>query len=365
MKKLLCLILSLNIANSFACTEVQIVAKDGSVVIGRSFDFEIPSVPRIMLVPRGHERSTTAPDGTIGKKWKNKYSYLKVALFNDEDMVPAIINEKGLSMELLWLRDDTTWPVPKTAEEKKNAMEVLDYFDYINGNCASVAEVKQQLAKLTIWAKKLKIFGDAQAPAHFAFHDKTGANIVVEFINGQMKIYDNRHVGVLANSPNYEWQVTNLRNYISTRNIDSIDKQMAADIGEPNLKPLVGSSYVGKPGGFDSASRFVSAFLLKELSEKPANSDGALALADQIINNVSKPKGSILIPMKDGKFEEEYTQWRTLLDLTNMNLYIHETNKVNYVKIDLNKLFTKNDTPKIAKVSDLMVAPNDVTDMMK
>lgn len=58
--------------------------------------------------------------------------------------------------------------------------------------------------------------GEGVPPLHYAITDKTGAGIVVEYTNnGTLNIYDNQ-VGVLTNSPPYDWQLTNLGQYAPT-----------------------------------------------------------------------------------------------------------------------------------------------------
>lgn len=44
---------------------------------------------------------------------------------------------------------------------------------------------------------------------HVALHDAAGKNLVIEFIEGEVKIYDNP-LGVLTNRPDFTWQINNL-----------------------------------------------------------------------------------------------------------------------------------------------------------
>ena len=67
--------------------------------------------------------------------------------------------------------------------------------------------------RLYVTSATLPGFGNTVLPAHAAIYDSTGKGIVVEFVGGKMYVYDN--IGVMTNSPTYNWQVTNLRNYLN------------------------------------------------------------------------------------------------------------------------------------------------------
>ena len=51
------------------------------------------------------------------------------------------------------------------------------------------------------------------SPLHWMIADRSGA-IVVEAMKDGVKIYDNP-AGVLTNEPPFDWQMTNLRNYLT------------------------------------------------------------------------------------------------------------------------------------------------------
>src|SRR5207253_2745031 len=61
--------------------------------------------------------------------------------------------------------------------------------------------------------------GNAILSAHASIHDASGKGIVVEFYNDKINVYDS--IGVMTNSPKYDWQVTNLRNYINLSPYDA------------------------------------------------------------------------------------------------------------------------------------------------
>ena len=42
----------------------------------------------------------------------------------------------------------------------------------------------------------------------------SGKSIVIEYVGGKLNVYDNP-LGVITNSPAFDWHMTNLRNYIN------------------------------------------------------------------------------------------------------------------------------------------------------
>ena len=48
---------------------------------------------------------------------------------------------------------------------------------------------------------------------HYAVHDAQGRSAVIEYVGGHLHIYDNP-LGVVTNSPSFDWHQTNLRNFI-------------------------------------------------------------------------------------------------------------------------------------------------------
>jgi choloylglycine hydrolase len=51
-------------------------------------------------------------------------------------------------------------------------------------------------------------------PPHYVVHDESGKSIVIEYVEGKLHVYDNV-IGVITNSPAFDWHITNLRNYLN------------------------------------------------------------------------------------------------------------------------------------------------------
>src|ERR1700756_2212259 len=57
-----------------ACTGIELIAVDGSVVHARTLEFGIDLKSNVIMVPRGYARTGTTPDGKPGKTWTSKYA---------------------------------------------------------------------------------------------------------------------------------------------------------------------------------------------------------------------------------------------------------------------------------------------------
>ena len=58
--------------------------------------------------------------------------------------------------------------------------------------------------------KNLVPLADYAFTEHLTIHDASGGDLVVEFIDGETVFHDNK-IGVLTNSPTYDWHTTNLQ----------------------------------------------------------------------------------------------------------------------------------------------------------
>ena len=95
----------------------------------------------------------------------------------------------------------------------------------------------------------------AVAGAHFFLQDRSGKSLVVEPVDGTLKVHD-APLGVMTNAPTYDWHMTNLVNYInlSVKDVDS------AKVGDVTLSAFgSGAGLLGLPGDFTPPSRFVRA----------------------------------------------------------------------------------------------------------
>ena len=93
----------------------------------------------------------------------------------------------------------------------------------------------------------------ASSTVHWRIGEAPGRQDVLEFENGKPCFYENQ-VGVLTNSPDFKWQVTNLNNYVNL----FPGNAPVQKIGNVTIFPFgAGSGFLGIPGDITPPSRFV------------------------------------------------------------------------------------------------------------
>lgn len=358
MKKLYISILLLLgwMSAGWACTDFKVTAKDGTVMITRSMEFALDMKSNVRTSNRGRSFTTTAPDGKPGMHWKAKYGYVFLDGM-DVDMAVDGMNEKGLSFEALYLPELAQY---QTVPSGKDA-EALPYFnfgDWVLSNFDSVDQVRQALSTVFVFSQKLPVLGDMVFPLHFSIYDATGKGIVVEYIGGKLTIHDN--MGVMTNSPTYDWHVTNLANYL---HLSPVSPSPVVANGVTYIANGQGFGMLGLPGDISPPSRFVKIATLLHVAIPQQDARSALNLAEHVINNVDIPLGLAREP-SNGNATNETTQWVVFKDLTNKNLYLRTYGNLTLRRISLNQLdFSEKATRlKMPIASDAFI--QDVTDQL-
>ncbi len=325
-----------------ACTEILIKAKDSSVITVRSMEFGTELNSEVNIQPRGEAFTSITSDSTPGLQWTNKYGYVYMSTMGYPLAIDGL-NEAGLSFGGLYLPGYTVYQdVPKGEEAK--ALWNLDFGLWVLGNFSTVEEVKT--AVQSIYVCTLPTF-PIPSPLHFNITDATGKSIIVEYTADGLKVYDNT-VGVLTNSPPYDWHMANITNYLnlSPNNPDSIS------INGESFSPVgQGAGLVGIPGDWTPPSRFIKALFMSHTATIPNNSVEAVNLALHFINVVDIPIGVSGI-VSDGKVEYDYTQWVAIRDLTNRKYMFRTYDNLQVRSVDLNKLdFNKGAKKVVIKIT--------------
>ncbi len=240
--------------NVKACTGIQLQTEDGTFVSGRTLEFGISFDIDIIVVPRNYEfvGHTTLGDG---KKWKTKYASVGTIIADNEVILDGI-NEKGLSAGSFYFPGFAKYSVT-TSENQAISMSSSDITQWIVSQFATVDEVRAAIEndEVTISQVLTPGFPPEVQPFHFIVYDKRGKSLVVEPLNGKLVLYNNP-TGAMANSPTFDWHMTNLRNYVA---LNPNNVPPVSIFGE-TFKPLgQGSGMHGLPSDFTPPSRFIRA----------------------------------------------------------------------------------------------------------
>ena len=334
---------------SVACTAVDIVAADKSVIAGRTMEWAFDMQWTLVSQPKGTEIVMSAPKalGLPNITVQSKYPVVGVSA----GVIPggALLegqNAEGLGMSGNFLPGFTEYQTV-TAEDK-NYVSVLSFGSWALGNHASVAELRAALPTIKVWADDSLPSGPTPPTIHMIFTDRSGDGMVVEYVNGQLQMHDNV-AHVLTNAPTYDWHLLNTRNYLNLSTVGVSSRQ----IGTTNVTALgQGGGMVGLPGDYTPPSRFIRAAVLRHTVTEPANASEAIQAVGHILNTVDIPIG--VAQSKEGdQVVSDYTQWVAIKDLTNNKLMIADyAHRTTFVTLDLATIFAQ-DKPSSILVNDL------------
>ncbi|MBZ9937130.1 choloylglycine hydrolase family protein [Mesorhizobium sp. BR1-1-16] len=322
---------------ALACTAVDITAADKSVVSGRTMEWAFDMKWTLESVPKGTTFTLPAPKGMAEKTVTTTYALAGISA----NIIPggAILegqNEAGLGMSGNFLPGFTTYQEVTPADQ--NYVEILSFGKWALGSFKDVASVKAALEKTKVWTDPALPTGPTPPYIHFIFTDRSGAGIVVEYVDGEVQIHDNA-AHVLTNAPTYDWHLTNLRNYVNLSSVGVSNRQF----GTANVTAIgQGGGTTGLPGDFTPPSRFVRAAFMRHSVPEPKDAGEAVQTITHVLNTVDIPIG--VAESKDGdQVVSDYTQWVSIKDLTNNKLTISDyAHRTSYLTIDLAPIFASS-----------------------
>jgi choloylglycine hydrolase len=327
-----------------ACTGIRLIAEDGTVVYARTMEFANDIHSDVMMIPRGYTRTGTTPDGREGLKWKARYASVGAngvglpVLFDG-------LNEKGLAAGMFYFPTSAGY-MPYTAADAGKTIAQWEVGSWILENFASVEEVKANIGNIVVPAVVFSGWGFAPE-AHYIVHDASGKSIVIEYVGGKLNVHDNP-LGVLTNSPTFDWHMTNLRNYLNF----SMSNAPPVQLGSIKLLPTgQGSGMLGLPGDFTPPSRFVRAVAFSQSVFKPKTGDDAVLEAFHVLNQFDIPKGAAREHEKDehGNILADYTIWTSANDLKAKRFYFRTYQNSQIRMVGLMKM--NLDAKDITKIS--------------
>ena len=166
---------------------------------------------------------------------------------------------------------------------------------------------------------------------------------MVESTKQGLNIYENP-IGVLTNSPTFNWHLTNLNEYMKVtpnqpENINWVNKE---------LKPLgVGAGTNGLPGGFGGVDRFVRIAYLKSRYKEADDLNTGISQFFHMLNNVAMPRGAVITNGSD-----DITIYTSCMCLENGTYYYSTYDNVAISAIDMNKENLDGKAIKTFKYSD-------------
>lgn len=317
------------------CTRTLWNTNKLAVIVGRSMDWPESTEPRLAIYPRGIKRDggKIGPEVVVKEnplQWTSKYGSVATTAY-DVGTVDGL-NEKGLGVNLLYLTETDYGP----RDNRKAGVQVLLWGQYFLDNAADVAEALELMK--TIQPVMVEYKGYTSS-VHLTLEDASGDSAIIEYVDGNPKIYHSRQYRVMTNDPTYDQQLSHLETF---------------DFSNATREtPL--------PGNVDPVSRFVRANYFLQTLREPKNAREAVAAIISIARNASVPFNA---PYKTpGTIYN--TEYRTVLDLTNKRYFFELTTSPNVVWLDLKDFDLSSGSPVLAVDPDDISLCGDIADHFK
>ena len=359
---LLLLILSLVIAVPFAhaCTALMITDTKGNAYSAKTMEYAVPMPFAMSYVPAGTKVVSVAPGNKPGLSFETKYPVLgvgaNVGVGSGLNMLAEAANDQGLSVSSNEMPGSQS-PTGAGSDAAK-AVASTDLALYLLGNFKSVAEVKAALVdgSVSVWLPEIPLMGNLVAPLHYILFDKTGAGIVIEYLDGKQNIHDNP-VGVVTNAPDFPWHLKNLNNYAQLTNVDKNTGQFGQlKVGAPDS----GNALDNLPSSQISAGRFVKAAYYTQFVRKADSPEDAVITLGHIMNNFDRPydlsidKGYSAEGGKPGSTTSEVTLFTWMNDKSRNLYFLRTIDALNFAQFEIDKLspIKKVVTVPLDKIND-------------
>lgn len=307
-----------------ACTGISLQAQDHSQIVARSIEWGASELStQIILVPPKEHVQTRVAEGKA-MDYTTRFGYVGFSI-EDKSFVVEGLNEKGLSAGLFFFPKYGRYP---TYDPEKSAKTIGDmYFvGWLLGSFDSVKAVREGLKDIRLAA----VMAEA-GTVHFRVADRSGEQIVIEVVDGQMQIFNNP-LGVLTNSPGFQWHLTNLNNYMNWQTGALKDRPFGA-IALSQFG--MGAGLHGLPGDISGPSRFVRAAVMQTTAPALATAQEAVLYSFKILNAFEIPIGLEMNPGEEKSPILSATQWSSATDMTNGKLYYRSQHNARIRQIDL------------------------------
>jgi penicillin V acylase-like amidase (Ntn superfamily) len=287
------------------CSVIKWSDNNTAVVVARNMDWLEDMKSNLWLFPRGINR-----DGLGGKNsltWTSKYGSVIMSAY---DLASTDgMNEKSLACHLLWLAESDYGK----RDERIPGLSISLWLQFFLDNFATVKEAVAYVGKHPFQILPCVVGTTGKvSEVHMMIEDFSGDAAIFEYTDGgRSKIYHSKQYNVMTNSPPFNEQLENL-------------KEFQGFGGDKKL-----------PGSTEAADRFVrAAYYQKSLPKAINTARKAVAGVISVARTVSQPFGTA-DPFRPNISP---TQWRTVSDLTNRIYYFESTSSPNIIWVSLDEL---------------------------
>ena len=292
------------------CTGIRFTDTKGRMFFGRNLDWTQGYGERVVVTPPAANVPTAfeRPANLAG-------NHAVIGMGIVVEGVPLYFdcgNDAGLAVAGLNFPQSARYA--SEPHEGSTNVAAYEFPLWVTRTFSSLDDVRKALGAVTVVAKPV----NEQLPVanlHWLIGDATGS-IVVECMADGLHAWEN-DTDVLTNEPDFGWQRTNLRNYLTLS-----DKEPAPTAwGAASLAPFgSGAGMQGIPGDYSGPARFVKAAFVN--NHYPTQEDEAANVVRlfRTLGSVAVPDGCAEMP--DGSCEKTlYTSCFSAVTMT----YYHAT----------------------------------------
>ncbi len=157
----------------YSCSAV-VLKNENQILLAKNFDWTYREGIVIKNL-RGINKTAYFTHTGEPLQWVSKYGSVTFNQ-NGKEMPYGGMNEKGLTVEMLWL-EQTKYNI----SEAKAYLNELEWIQFQLDNFETVQQVSDHLTDLKIYPIKGKI--------HYIITDKTGESVIIEYLNGKPTAY--------------------------------------------------------------------------------------------------------------------------------------------------------------------------------
>lgn len=290
------------------CTAINMQSGQGDTYFGRTMDFSYPLDPELYYVPKGYRWNNIL--GT--HKIQNQYAFMAIG----QDISPIAfadgVNETGFAAAVLYFPGYAQYDPISSQDPSSISVAAIELVGFLLGQCASVGQAASLLQVIRIVGVADDVTGTV-APLHWIIADKNGKCMVIEKTGDGLHLMENT-LGVLSNSPDFRWHMTNLRNYMDVTPGQNREVEWCSVLLTPFGQ---GGGTAGLPGDFTPPARFVRTAYQKSHVTLPSGREEAASTCFHILENVSIPKGAVITE----RGTPDYTQYTSLIHLPTGEYY--------------------------------------------
>lgn len=323
------------------CTAMSLIAKNNNVFFGRTMDFSYELDPEVYIVPRNYTWNTGINNHAV----TNKYKFIGIGQNIGKVTFADGANELGLAGAVLFFPGYADYNYYENSNENRISIASIDIMNFVLGNCSDVKDAIRTLNNINIVGVEDSVTNSV-APLHWILIDKSGDCITVEKTANGLQIFNNQ-LKLLSNSPNFDWHMTNLRNYL---NISPFQSE-SVSWGDITITPFgQGAGTFGLPGDYTSPSRFVRTAYLKSFATVPTSDEEAVNTCFNIMKGVTIPRGTVITKRET----DDYTQYTAFMNINSGDYYFNTHSNNQITKMSINQT-DSSDIVSLGKINKPMI----------